>query len=153
MALRTLFGVPRGVPQIGSARGTPRVGYPARTRGVRSARGTPHLGYPAGYPPYEPRVRAGYVAGYPTALGYPAGYPATYLGYVTGYPATYPRVRSGVPRHTRWLLPPRERDSRIFFFALYRANFDDLRPLKAKFGTFEHLWGSKNAILRPPHFS
>ena len=31
-----------------------------------------------------------------------------------------------------WLLPPRERDSRIFFWPLYRANFDDLRPLKAR---------------------
>ena len=47
-----------------------------------------------------------------------------------------------------WLLPPRERDSRIFFFlALYRANFDDLRPLKANFGTFKHLWGSNDRIL------
>ena len=68
VALRTLFGVPRGVPQMGFARGTPRG--------------------PAGYPPYEPRVRAGYVAGYPTALGYPAG-----------YPATKSRVRNGVPRY------------------------------------------------------
>ena len=33
----------------------------------------------------------------------------------------------------------------------FRANFDDLRPLKAKFGTFEHLWGSKTQF-RVPQF-
>ena len=69
----------------------PYLGYPAGypkwgSRGVPRVRGTPRG--PAGYPPYEPRVRAGYVAGYPTALGYPAG-----------YPATKSRVRNGVPRY------------------------------------------------------
>ena len=48
-----------------------------------------------------------------------------------------------------WLLSPRERDSRIFFFAPKKANFDDLRPLKAKFDTFEHLWGSKTWFRAP----
>ena len=53
----------------------------------------------------------------------------------------------------RWLLPPRERDSRIFFFLPpFRANFDDLRPLKAKFDTFEHLWGSKTRFCAPRFF-
>ena len=41
------------------------------------------------------------------------------------------------------LLCPIERDSANFFFRLYRANFDDLRPLKPEFDTFEALWGSK----------
>ena len=80
------------------------------------------MGYPRGYPTGLGRVRAGYPLG---GLGYPEGYPP------------------GYPLHTRWPLPPRERDSQKFFFALYRPNFDDLRPLKAKIGTFEHLWGSK----------
>ena len=37
----------------------------------------------------------------------------------------------------------------FFFSPLYRANFDDLRPLKAKFDTFEHLWGSKTWFRAP----
>ena len=37
----------------------------------------------------------------------------------------------------------------FFFSPLYRANFDDLRPFKAKFGTFEHLWGSKTWFCEP----
>ena len=52
-------------------------------------------------------------------------------------------ITRGAPVVIVWLLPPRERDSRIFFLPLERANFDDLRPLKAKFDAFEHLWGSK----------
>ena len=39
--------------------------------------------------------------------------------------------------------------SNFFFSPLYRANFDDLRPLKAKFDTFEHLWGSKTWFRAP----
>ena len=38
-----------------------------------------------------------------------------------------------------------------FFLPPFRANLDDLRPLKAKFGTFEHLWGSKTQF-RVPQF-
>ena len=37
----------------------------------------------------------------------------------------------------------------FFFSPLNRANFDDLRPFKAKFGTFEHLWGSKTWFCEP----
>ena len=37
----------------------------------------------------------------------------------------------------------------FFFLPLHRANFDDLRPLKAKFGTFEHLGGSKTRFREP----
>ena len=37
----------------------------------------------------------------------------------------------------------------FFFSPLKRANFDDLRPFKAKFGTFEHLWGSKTWFCEP----
>ena len=40
----------------------------------------------------------------------------------------------------------------FFFFALYRPNLDDLRPLKAKCGTFEHLWGSKTRFCTPVFF-
>ena len=110
------------------------------------------MGYPRGYPTGLGRVRAGYPLG---GLGYPEGYPPGSAGVPHGVPL---RVRGGTPwgtpadpggyppgypLHTRWLLPPRERDSQKIFFALYRPNFDDLRPLKAKIGTFEHLWGSK----------
>ena len=58
------------------------------------------------------------------------------------------QCHSGVTQ-SQWLLPPRERDSQKFFFAQNRANFDDLRPLKAKTGTFEHLWGSKTRFAHP----
>ena len=37
----------------------------------------------------------------------------------------------------------------FFFSPLKRTNFDDLRPFKAKFGTFEHLWGSKTWFCEP----
>ena len=37
----------------------------------------------------------------------------------------------------------------FFFSPQNRANFDDLRPFKAKFGTFEHLWGSKTWFCEP----
>ena len=37
----------------------------------------------------------------------------------------------------------------FFFSPQNRANFDDLRPLKAKFDTFEHLWGSKTWFRAP----
>ena len=43
------------------------------------------------------------------------------------------------------------RPSNFFFWAPKMANFDDLRPFKAKFGTFEHLWGSRTR-LRAPRF-
>ena len=39
--------------------------------------------------------------------------------------------------------------SNFFFLPPLRANFDYLRPLKAKFGTFEHLWGSKTRFCAP----
>ena len=102
------------------------------------------MGYPRGYPTGLGRVRAGYPLG---GLGYPEGYPPGSAGVPHGVPL---RVRGGTPwgtpadpggyppgypLHTRWLLPPRERDSQKIFFALYRPNFDDLRPLKAKIGT------------------
>ena len=37
----------------------------------------------------------------------------------------------------------------FFFLPPFRANFDDLRPLKAKFDTFEHLWGSITRFCAP----
>ena len=40
----------------------------------------------------------------------------------------------------------------FFFLPPFRANFDDLRPLKAKFDTFEHLWGSKTRFCAPRFF-
>ena len=40
----------------------------------------------------------------------------------------------------------------FFFLPPFRANFDDLRPLKAKFGSFEHLWGSKTRFCAADFF-
>ena len=53
-----------------------------------------------------------------------------------------------LPPHFPAILTYRKGLSQIFF-RLYRANFDDLRPLKPEFDTFEHLWGSKTWFRAP----
>ena len=54
-----------------------------------------------------------------------------------------------LPPHFPAILTYRKGLSQNFFFRLYRANFDDLRPLKPEFDTFEHLWGSKTWFRAP----
>ena len=60
-----------------------------------------------------------------------------------GYPRGPWGVPPGVPPAHPVAIASQGKGLSKIFFALYRPNFDDLRPLKAKIGTFEHLWGSK----------